>query len=125
MTYYLISDREVVYDAVTQASSSLVLTPNFTNFVDPNPHVGSDSYTNINGTVFANFATNPLQVSQTYFQLTVDQWNTYFSAQTFISTGSYEQVVECALKYIKENVQPMFGLTSANWILVESTGSTL
>ena len=93
--------------------------------VNANKPVTTTITVSFNGTVFANFTTNPIQVSQTYFQLTVEQWNTYFSAQTFTSTGSYEQVVECALKYIKANVQPMFGLTSADWTLVESTGSTL
>lgn len=123
MLYYLTSNREVVYDAVTQASSSLVLTPNFVNFVDPNPHVGSDSFTNVNGTVFANYSTNPIQVSQAFFQLSVEQWNEYFNAQTFSSTGSYEQVVECALNYIKQHIQPMFGLAAEDWTLVTTPGS--
>ena len=123
MLYYLLSNSEVVYDAITQASSSLILTPNFVNFVDPNPHVGSDSFTNVNGTVFANYNINPIQVSQVFFQLSVEQWNEYFNAQTLSSTSPYEQVVECALKYLKGHIQPMFGLTAEDWNLVTTTGS--
>ena len=126
MTYYLLSNYEVVYDAVTQASSSLVLVPNQTIYVDPTFNMPGDSYISLNSIIFANYTSeNPLGINQTRITVSASVWNTYYESLTYPSSvvGEYDKNVYCNLNYSLENMPNMFGLTSADWTLVEAPSS--
>ena len=126
MTYYLLSNREVVYDAVTQASSSLVLVPNQTIYVDPTFNMPGDSYVSLNGIIFANYTSqNPLGINQTRILVSASAWDAYYESLTYPAdvVGEYAKNVYCNLNYSLENMPNMFGLTSADWTLVEAPGS--
>ena len=122
MSHKLVSNSSVVYNAQTQASSSLTITPNSTNFMDNDGRVASGAHTvNINGTVWANYGlVNQTQVSNVGFTLSDTEWDTFYDAQTLNSTGSYDNIVETALLYIKDNVGNMYGLTSSDWTVSAS-----
>ena len=118
MEFYLLSDREVVYDAVTQAVSRLVITPNMTNFVDPNPQVSQDSYVGLNGTVFANYFTGAIMVNSLHYEANSTQWNSFYTTQGLDQNIPFENNFIACLKYLQANMPEMFGLQSNEWTLV-------
>ena len=124
MTYYLISDREVVYDAATQASGSIYLLANLVNFTDPNPQIGSDSYMTINDTIYSGYPNNPVTINSLFYRLTVEQWDEFYNSQSFSNpTTPFENIVLCSLNYTLENMPTMFGLQPNEWILMSSSVS--
>ena len=121
MTYYLISDREVVYNAVTLQSSSLVITPNMTNFNDPSPYVSGDSYVGINGNVYANYTegeAGAIMVNSIHLEASSSQWDDFYNAQSFEVNTPFENVYLCSLKYMQAYMPEMFGLQPSEWTLV-------
>jgi hypothetical protein len=118
MEFYLLSNRSVVYDAVTQSTSRLVITPNMTNFVDPNPQVSQDSYVGINGTVFANYFEGGIMVNSLHYEADSNQWNNFYNSQGLDLTTPFENNFICCLKYIQANMPEMFGLQPNEWTLV-------
>jgi hypothetical protein len=74
----------------------------------------------INGVLFADYsASTQSRLEGINYTLTETEWDTFYNAQTFQGTTPYDKVMECGLMYIKDNIQPMFGLTSSDWIYVE------
>lgn len=126
MAYHLLSNRPVIYDAVTQATSSLVLIANQTIYVDPTHNMPGDSFVTLNGIVFVNYTSqNPLGINQTRLVLSVDEWNTYYESLTYPAgmTSQYAKHVYAHLNYTLENVPNMFGLAVGDWTLVSTSGS--
>jgi hypothetical protein len=118
MEPYLISDRAVVYDAVTQASSNLVIIPNMTNFIDPQPQVSGNSYVGINGTVFANYFEGGIMVNSLHYEEDATGWNAFYNSQTFDPSTPFENNFICTLKYLQANMPEMFGLQPSEWSLL-------
>jgi hypothetical protein len=126
MAYHLLSNRSVIYDAVTQATSSLVLIANQTIYVDPTHNMPGDSFVTLNGIVFVNYTSqNPLGINQTRLVLPVDQWDTYYESLTYPAgmTGQSAKHIYAHLKYTLENVPNMFGLAVGDWTLISTSGS--
>jgi hypothetical protein len=125
MSHKLTSNKSVVYNAQTLESSYLVITCPQTTFVDNGNNGpfggGSNEHTvNINGVVWANYSgSNQQRVDGMNYNLTDVEWDTFFSGSTLTSTGSYDEIQEASLMYIKENVPTMFGLSGSNWIYSE------
>jgi hypothetical protein len=125
MSHKLTSNKSVVYHAQTLESSYLVITCPQTTFVDNGNNGpfggGSNEHTvNINGVVWANYSgSNQQRVDGMNYNLTDVEWDTFFSGSTLTSTGSYDEIQEASLMYIKENVPTMFGLSGSNWIYSE------
>jgi len=123
MAYYLISNREVIYDVLTQASSSLVLVPNQTIYVNPKFNSTDNLHITLNGIVFARITSqNPLGINQTRLTIPVSTWDSYFESITFPAEieGQYEKNLYCHLKYTLENIPAMFGLNNTDWSLTSS-----
>ncbi len=121
MAHKLVSTVPAVYNAQTQASSILTITPQQTSFNDNagygGPGMGSNSHTvTITGNVWANHGlVNQQSISSINYNLTDVQWNTFVGGETITSSGSYDQVVESALLYIAENIGTTYGLSPASW----------
>lgn len=121
MSHKLTSSKSVVYNAQTLESSYLVITCPQTTFVDNGNNGpfggGSNEHTvNINGVVWANYSgSNQQRVDGMNYNLSDVEWDTFFSGLTLTSTGSYDEIQEASLMYIKINVPVMFGLSSSNW----------
>jgi hypothetical protein len=121
MSHKLTSSKSVVYNAQTLESSYLVITCPQTTFVDNGNNGpfggGSNEHTvNINGVVWANYSgSNQQRVDGMNYNLSDVEWDTFFSGLTLTSTGSYDEIQEASLMYIKTNVPVMFGLSSSNW----------
>lgn len=125
MSHKLTSNKSVVYNAQTLESSYLVITCPQTTFVDNGNNGpfggGSNEHTvNINGVVWANYSgSNQQRIDGMNYNLAESDWDAFFSSQSFSSSGSYDQIQEASLMYIKENVPTMFGLSGSNWIYSE------
>jgi hypothetical protein len=121
MSHKLVSNTAVVYNAQTQASSILTITPQSTNFQDnEGSYGGGNTHTvSINGIVWANYGLiGQTQINNVSYNLNSTDWDTYYSASEaagFQSTSSYDNVVETALEYIADNIQPLYGLSAASW----------
>lgn len=120
MSHKLTSDTAVIYNAQSQASSVLTITPQQTAFNDNEgygPMGGASHMVYINATVWAGYGLNTQQqVDRVNVTLTQEQWDAFVDGATLTGTGSYDTVVESALLYIKENHGNMYGLTSGSWI---------
>jgi hypothetical protein len=120
MSHKLTSDTAVIYNAQTQASSVLTITPQQTSFNDNEgygPMGGNSHMVSINATVWSNYGLNTQnQVDRVSISLTDIQWDAFVGTANITSTGSYDTVVEAALLYVKDNHGSMYGLTSGSWI---------
>ena len=119
MSHKLTSDTAVIYNAQSQASSVLTITPQRTAFNDNEgygPMGGASHMVYINATVWAGYGLNTQQqVDRVNVTLTQEQWDAFVGGENLVSTGSYNQVVESALLYIAENIGSAYGLSPASW----------
>ena len=132
MSHKLTSDKAVVYDAATLATSYLTIVPRQITFLDnegdgPFGGGGSNEHqVQINASMFANFgvtgSNGQVRVDGYNYTLTEEEWDTFFAAQSFSSSGSYDEVVEAGLLYVLDNISPVFGLSQSNWVMTGSAG---
>ena len=123
MSHSLVSNKAVVYNAQTQASSVLTITPAQTSFNDnegsPMGGAGNTHTVSINGIVWANYGLiGQAQIDRVNYNIDSTAWDASYSsseASGFQSTSSYDNVVETALEYIADNIQPLYGLSAASW----------
>ena len=118
MSHSLVSNKAVVYNAQTQASSVLTITPQNTQFIDNGAGAGAHTV-NISGVIWANYGLlNQTQIDRINYTIDSATWDTYYSASEaagFQTTSSYDCTVETTLEYIEENIQPLYGLSAASW----------
>ena len=132
MSHKLVSDKSVVYNAATLDSSYLTIVPRQIQFLDnegdgPFGGGGSNEHqVQINAAMFANYgvtgSNGQTRVDGYNYTLTELEWDTFYAAQTFTSTGAYDQVVEAGLLYVLDNISPVFGLSQSNWVMTGSAG---
>jgi len=126
MSHKLVSNKSVVYNAQTLESSYLTITFNRTQFIDnssnnfpggggQNPH-----QVNIQSNMYANLGESGSQpqtgLGNFNYNLTEEEWNTWFASVPFTTVGSYDQVMEASLLYTKSQLPVMFGLSQSDWI---------
>lgn len=126
MANRLVSDKAVVYDAATLASSYLTIVPRQTQFINNEGNGpfggGGDNLhqVQIGAAMFANFgvtgSNGQVRVDGFNYTLTEAEWNSYFTSMSFQSTGSYDEVMEASLMYVLDNITPVFGLSQSNWV---------
>ncbi len=119
MSHKLVSDKAVIYDASSQASSVLVITPNSTQFQDnEGSRMGNQEHiVQINATIWANYSSsNSQQINRLNYSLDEAVWNNFAASQSLNATDSYDQVVETALLWVADNIQPLYSLSASNWI---------
>jgi hypothetical protein len=131
MSHKLISDKAVVYNAATLDSSYLTIVPNQIQFLDnegngPFGGGSNEHQVQIAASMFANFgvtgSNGQTRVDGYNYTLTEEEWDTFFTAQSYTSSGSYDQVVEAGLLYVLDNISPVFGLSQSNWVMTGSAG---
>ena len=123
MSHSLVSNKAVVYNAQTQASSVLTITPQSTTFNDNEGNAmggaGNTHTVSINGIVWANYGLiGQAQIDRVNYTIDSTAWDTFYSsseASGFQTTSSYDNVVETALEYIADSIQPLYGLSAASW----------
>lgn len=119
----LVSNKAVVYNAQTQVSSILTITPQSTTFNDNEGGAmggnGNTHTVSINGIVWANYGLiGQNQIDRVNYNIDSTTWDTFYSSSDlagFDSTSSYDNIVETALEYIADNIQPLYGLSAASW----------
>lgn len=120
MSHKLVSNTAVVYNAQTQASSVLTITPQQTSFNDNegNQGGGSTHTVTVNGIVWANYGLlGQTQIDRVGFTIDSTTWDAFYASasEAFLTTSSYDNVVETALEYIQANLTPIYGLSTASW----------
>lgn len=110
MSHKLTSNSSVVYNAETQASGTLEIHAEQIIYQDD-----TSGYHNV-------MLSLPIKVSgsNTYaggltYNLTPENWNTFFSSQTLVSTNEYDKQAEASLNYAKSQIDGRWGLTSSDW----------
>jgi len=122
MSHKLVSNTAVVYNAQTQASSILTITPAQTSFNDnegsPMGGGGNTHTVSVNGIVWANYGLlGQVQIDRVNFTIDSTTWDNFYNSASgaFMTTSSYDNVVETALEYIQTNLTPIYGLSAASW----------
>jgi len=120
MSHKLVSNKAVVYNAQTQASSVLTITPQATSFNDnEGGYNGGNTHTvSINGIVWANYGLiGQVQIDRVNYTIDSTAWDAFSASasEAFQTTSSYDNVVETALEYIQANLTPIYGLSAASW----------
>ena len=126
MSHRLVSNSSVVWNAQTLQSSYLTIVMRQVNFLDNEgngPFGGGGQNVHqvqISGVLFANYsAETQTRLEGINYTLSEEEWDTFYNAQTYTTTAPYDKVLECALFYIKDNLQPMFGLTKNDWTFIQ------
>lgn len=132
MSHKLVSDKAVVYDAATLASSYLTIVPRQVQFLDnegngPFGGGGSNEHqVQINAAMFANFgvtgSNGQVRVDGYNYTLSELEWNTFYASQSFTGEGSYDEIIETGLLYVLDKITPVFGLSQSNWVMTGSAG---
>ena len=132
MSHKLVSDKSVIYDAATLASSYLTIVPRQVQFLDNEGNGpfggggGNEHQVQISAAMFTNFgvtgSNGQTRVDGYNYTLTELEWDTFFTSQSFSSSGSYDEVVEAGLLYVLDNISPVFGLSQSNWVMEGSAG---
>jgi hypothetical protein len=130
MSHKLTSDKAVVYDAATLATSYLTIVPRQITFLDnegdgPFGGGGSNEHqVQINASMFANFgvtgSNGQVRVDGYNYTLTELEWDTFYTSQSFTGQGSYDEIIETGLLYTLDNISPVFGLSQSNWVMTGS-----
>lgn len=122
MSHKLVSNQAVVYNAQTQASSILTITPQATSFNDNAPtSTGEEAHNvSVSSIVWVEYGTSEQQyIDRISFVLDSTVWDNFYDSQksSFITTSSYDNTLETVLEYIKLNLTPLYGLPSSSWTI--------
>jgi len=119
----LISNQAVLYDAQNILSSVLTIIVRNVNMENIEGALG---YLNtslpsgsvmINTSIYANYGESD-QTPVNGYNANVSEtvWDNFFASQSLSSTELFDQVIEVALLYTKDNISVMYGLSGSNWI---------
>jgi len=121
----LISDQAVLYDAQNVLSSVLTIVVRNVNMESIQGALG---YVNtglpsgsvmINTSIYAHYSeSNQTPVNGYNVNISEDVWDAFFNSQTLTTTELFDQVIETALLYTKENIPVMYNLSKSNWIYI-------
>ena len=117
MSHKITSNQSVVYNAQTQETSALTAVITEVQFTDNEEFGGGSAHkVSFGGGIWANHGTETAQrIAGVRFTLTEEEWNTHVESLSLISETPYDEVLEAALQYTAVNIEPMFGLTPADW----------
>ena len=123
----LISNQAVLYDAQSIISSVLTIVVRNVNI--ENIH-GALGYQNkglpsgsviINTSIYANYGeSNQTPVNGYNTNMPETAWDNFSNSQSLTTTELFNQVMETALLYTKENIPVMYGLSGSNWTYVNN-----
>ena len=123
----LISNQAVLYDAQSILSSVLTIVVRNVNI--ENIH-GALGYQNkglpsgsviINTSIYANYGeSNQTPVNGYNTNMHETTWDNFSNSQSLTTTELFNQVMETALLYTKENIPVMYGLSGSNWTYVNN-----
>ena len=123
----LISNQAVLYDAQSILSSVLTIVVRNVNI--ENIH-GALGYQNkglpsgsviINTSIYANYGeSNQTPVNGYNTNMPETAWDNFSNSQSLTTTELFNQVMETALLYTKENIPVMYGLSGSNWTYINN-----
>ena len=110
MPHKLTSNQSVVYNAETQESGVLEITPNQITY-----HNGENTRHYVELILSVNVSESNKGVTGIYYNLSETEWDTFYAAQSLTSTEIYSQQKEAALNYTKIQIDGNWGLTQNDW----------
>ena len=110
MAHKLTSDQSVIYNAETQASGILEITPEQLTYQND----GGDYHNVMINCPVKDSGTNNY-VGGLNYNVTEDAWNTFFASLTFTSTDEFGKQQEASLKYVLTQIDGDWGLTESDW----------
>ena len=123
----LISDQAVLYDAPNVLSSVLTIVVRNVNIENIQGALG---YQNkglpsgsvmINTSIYANYGeSNQTPVNGYNTNIPETTWDNFSNSQTLTTNELFNQVMETALLYTKENIPVMYGLSGSNWAYINN-----
>lgn len=119
MSHKLVSNRSVIYNADTLQSSVLTIICPILSFINEEKLNGQQTnhIVNIDGKLFADYNTNAkIFLNNLNYNVSEAEWNDFYDQQTFSSIEPFDKDMECALLYIENNLNTMYGLTQSDWI---------
>jgi len=111
MSHKLTSNQAVIYNAEYQTSGVLEITPEQIIYQNDGSHhhnVMLSLPIKVNGT--------GVYVGGLNYNLTEDEWNTFFASLTLTSTNEFDKQNEAVLKYVLTQIEGNWGLTESDWI---------
>ena len=106
----LTSNQPVVYNAESQTSGILEITPEQVTYQND----GSISHNVLIICPIKVSGTNTYAGGLNYF-LSESDWNTFFASLTLTSTNEFDKQEEAALKYALTQIEGNWGLTESDW----------
>ena len=115
MAHKLTSNSSVIYNSETQASGVLEIIAEQITYQND-----GDTYHN----VMIQYPVK-VQESNTYatglaYNVSKDDWNTFFASQSLTSTDEFGKQQEAALYYAKSQLNGAWGLTENDWTYSDS-----
>jgi len=110
MSHKLTSNQSVIYNAETQLSGVLEITPEQITYQNDG---GTYHNVMINCPVKASGTNN--YVAGLNYNVTEDAWNTFFASLTLTSTDEFDKQEEAALKYVLTQIDGDWGLAESDW----------
>ena len=106
----LTSNSSVIYNSETQASGVLEITPEQIIYQNDG---GTYHNVRIQCPVIVSESVN--YVTSLIYNVSEENWNTFFSSQTLTSTDEYGKQEEATLYYVKAQINGAWGLTENDW----------
>ena len=111
MPHKLTSNQAVIYNAEYQSSGVLEITPE--QIVYQND---GSNYHNVMLTLPIKVNGTGVYVGGLNYNLTENEWDTFFSSLTLTSTNEFGKQNEAVLKYALTQIEGNWGLTESDWI---------
>ena len=111
MSHKLTSNQAVIYNAEYQSSGVLEITPEQITYQNDGSH-----YHNVMLTLPIKVNETGVYVGGLNYNLTENEWDTFFSSLTLTSTNEFGKQNEAVLKYALTQIEGNWGLTESDWI---------
>jgi len=123
----LISNQAVLYDAQSILSSVLTIVVRNVNIENIHGALGyqdkglPSGSVMINTSIYANYGeSNQTPVNGYNTNIPENVWDEFFNSKTLTTNELFNQVMETALLYTKENIPVMYGLSGSNWTYINN-----
>ena len=110
MSHKLTSNNSVVYNAEKQVSGTLEIHAEQIIYQDD-----GEDYHNVMLQMPVKLSGSNEYVAGLNYNVTSEDWNTFFDSQTLVSTNEYDKQAEASLNYVKTQIDGRWGLTEEDW----------
>ncbi len=110
MAHKLTSNSSVIYNAETQASGTLQITPEQVIYQND-----GGTYHNVSIQCPIKVSGSDNYVGGVYYNVSETDWNNFVSSSTLTSTNEFDKQEELSLYYVKDQIDGQWGLSKDDW----------